>query len=98
MVNTAVYRRVGSPNYASRRSGAGMAMDDYIRDIAQIPLLSAAEERELAIRVQAGHVAARERLIRPNPRLVINIARRISGRGPDLAPLLAAGPLGFLPA
>jgi len=98
MVNTAVYRRVGSQNYASRRSGAGMAMDDYIRDIAQIPLLSAAEERELAIRVQAGDVAARERLIRSNLRLVINIARGFAGRGLDLADLIAEGNLGLLRA
>lgn len=72
--------------------------DTYLRDIHKTPLLSAAEERELAIQIQAGDTQARDRMVRANLRLVVSIARRYLGRGLPLQDLVAEGNLGLLRA
>src|SRR5262245_37034431 len=73
-------------------------LDTDLREFNETPLLSAEEERELAYRVQAGDAAARDRLVRANLRLVVNVARSYQGRGVDLADLIAEGNLGLLRA
>ncbi|HTU18482.1 MAG TPA: RNA polymerase sigma factor RpoD/SigA [Gemmataceae bacterium] len=70
----------------------------YLRDIYQIPLLSAEEEKTLARRVCAGDAAARDQLVRANLRLVVSIARGYVGRGLPLADLISEGNLGLLQA
>ena len=50
-------------------------METYLRDINETALLSAAEEKQLAVRVQQGDPAARDHMVRANLRLVVNIAR-----------------------
>jgi RNA polymerase primary sigma factor len=73
-------------------------MTIYMRDINDTPLLTAAEERELAYGVQDGDHEARDRLVRANLRLVVNIARRYLGRTLCLEDLIAEGNLGLLRA
>jgi RNA polymerase primary sigma factor len=70
----------------------------YFQDIDQTPLLSAAEERELALQIQEGDPEARDHMVRSNLRLVVNIARRYTNTGLDLADLIAEGNLGLLRA
>jgi RNA polymerase primary sigma factor len=48
----------------------------FLRRIARTPLLSAAEERALAYRVERGDLAAKNRMIEANLRLVVHIAKR----------------------
>ena len=98
MIATAVLPRPRSVKHTSRPTNRGLSMDEYIRDIARIPLLTAAEERELAVRVRAGDDVARDQMVRCNLRLVVNLARGFTGRGLDLPDLIAEGNLGLLRA
>jgi RNA polymerase primary sigma factor len=70
----------------------------YLGDIDRTPLLSASEERELAKRVLSGDVEARDRMVRANLRLVVNIARGYSGKGLALDDLVSEGNMGLLRA
>jgi RNA polymerase sigma factor (sigma-70 family) len=70
----------------------------YLREIAQIPLLSREEERELARRARAGDDRAKQRLIEANLRLVVQVARRYLNRGLPLPDLIEEGNLGLMRA
>jgi RNA polymerase nonessential primary-like sigma factor len=70
----------------------------YLGEIALIPLLDAASERELAQRVAAGDADARRRMIESNLRLVVYAARAHVGRGVALIDLIAEGNLGLIRA
>jgi RNA polymerase primary sigma factor len=73
-------------------------VETYLREINETPLLSAKEEQELAYRIGDGDCAARDRMVRANLRLVVNIARGYVGKGLDLQDLIAEGNLGLLRA
>jgi RNA polymerase primary sigma factor len=68
----------------------------YFREVSRIPLLGAAEEYDLAVRVRAGDAEARTRLIQANLRLVVSIARNYSDRGLCLEDLIEEGNVGLL--
>ncbi|RME76077.1 MAG: sigma-70 family RNA polymerase sigma factor [Planctomycetota bacterium] len=74
------------------------ALDTYFRDIQQVKLLTADEEKELGRRVQAGDEQARDHMIRANLRLVVSIAKNYTGRGLSLLDLIEEGNLGLLKA
>lgn len=73
-------------------------LETYLREINETPLLSAAEEKELAYRIGAGDTEARDRMVRANLRLVVNIARSYTGKGLGLQDLIEEGNLGLLRA
>jgi RNA polymerase primary sigma factor len=70
----------------------------YLHDINDTPLLSAQEERELAQRVAMGDPLARDRMVKANLRLVVNIARGYLGKGLSLEDLIEEGNLGLMRA
>jgi RNA polymerase primary sigma factor len=70
----------------------------YLRQIAKVPLLTAAEEISLAKALERGDNRARRRLIESNLRLVVSIARRYSGRGLSFLDLIQEGNLGLMKA
>jgi RNA polymerase primary sigma factor len=70
----------------------------YLREIARVPLLTAAEEVSLAKALERGDVRARRRLIESNLRLVVSIARRYSNRGLSFLDLIQEGNLGLMKA
>lgn len=70
----------------------------YLKDIKNIPLLSAEEELTLARRIRRGDTAARRQMIQANLRLVISIAKRYSNLGVPLADLIEEGNLGLMRA
>ncbi|MEN8143939.1 MAG: RNA polymerase sigma factor RpoD/SigA [Gemmatimonadota bacterium] len=74
------------------------SVEQYVREIGAQPLLSRADEAELARRIRAGDEAARERLITANLRFVVSVAKRYSDRGVALADLINEGNLGLLRA
>jgi RNA polymerase primary sigma factor len=74
------------------------AMTAYLREVVATPLLSAEEEYELAGRVVEGDPTARERLVRANLRLVVNIARGHQRRGQAIEDLVSEGNLGLVRA
>jgi RNA polymerase primary sigma factor len=77
---------------------AQSSLDTYFREIDQTPLLTAEEERQLALRIQAGDSAARDQMTRANLRLVVNIARSYTSKGLGLPDLIEEGNLGLLRA
>jgi RNA polymerase primary sigma factor len=62
------------------------------------PLLSAAEEIHLAIAIEQGDRAAKERMIERNLRLVVSMARTYRGRGVPMADLVQEGTIGLMRA
>jgi RNA polymerase primary sigma factor len=70
----------------------------YVRQIGDGRLLTAAEERELARRKDAGDEAAKRRLIESNLRLVMSITRNYTRAGVPLLDLIQEGNLGLIRA
>ncbi len=79
-------------------STARTSFSTYLSEIDHTPLLSAAEERELGARVLTGDAQARDRMVRANLRLVVNIARGYTGKGLALDDLVSEGNMGLLRA
>jgi len=84
----------------SRKRGSGLQspLETYLREINETALLSADEEKMLARAIAAGDVRARDRMVRANLRLVVNIARGYTGKGLGLQDLIEEGNLGLLRA
>ena len=74
------------------------AMNLFLREVSRYPLLTAAEEKELARRVEAGDAAAKERMVNSNLRLVVSIARRYRSNELTLLDLIQEGTLGLIRA
>jgi RNA polymerase primary sigma factor len=72
----------------------------YLKEIGQYPLLTAAQERELAKRIEKEDQEAKNLLARANLRLVVSIAKKYVGRSPDLTllDLIQEGNLGLFKA
>ncbi len=72
----------------------------YLKEIGQYPLISAADERDLAKRIQVGEYEAKNLLARANLRLVVSIAKKYVGRSADLTllDLIQEGNLGLFKA
>jgi len=73
-------------------------LETYLREINETALLSPDEEYELAVAIGNGDVQARDRMVRANLRLVVNIARGYTGKGLGLQDLIEEGNLGLLRA
>ncbi|MDB4794447.1 RNA polymerase sigma factor RpoD/SigA [Pirellulaceae bacterium] len=73
-------------------------LETYLREINETKLLTAAEEKQLATAIALGDVRARDRMVRANLRLVVNIARGYTGKGLGLQDLIEEGNLGLLRA
>jgi RNA polymerase primary sigma factor len=78
--------------------GVDGALTLYMREVAQVNLLTIAEENALAARIHAGDPAAREHMIRANLRLVVKIAREYEGFGLPLLDLINEGNMGLMKA
>jgi len=70
----------------------------YLKEIGKVPLLSAAEEVELAKRMGEGDQEAKQMLAEANLRLVVSIAKRYVGRGMLFLDLIQEGNLGLIKA
>jgi RNA polymerase primary sigma factor len=70
----------------------------YVRQIGDGPLLTVAEERELARRKDEGDEEAKKRLIESNLRLVMSITRNYTNCGVPLLDLIQEGNLGLIRA
>jgi len=79
-----------------------ISLDDpvkmYLKDIGEVPLLSADDEIELAKRIQQGDEEAKKRLSEANLRLVVSIAKRYVGRGMLFLDLIQEGNIGLMKA
>jgi RNA polymerase primary sigma factor len=82
-------------------AGPGPTQDPlklYVRQIGDGPLLTRAEERELARRKDEGDEEAKRRLIESNLRLVMSITRNYTKAGVPLLDLIQEGNLGLIRA
>jgi RNA polymerase primary sigma factor len=91
-----------APDAKSRLSRKGGSLqtplETYLREINETALLTAKDEQELAHLIALGDVRARDRMVRANLRLVVNIARGYTGKGLALQDLIEEGNLGLLRA
>ncbi len=70
----------------------------YLKEISEIPLLTIAEERNLAIKIAEGDIEAKDLFIKSNLRLVVSIASKYTERGLPLLDLIQDGNLGLMKA
>lgn len=82
----------------TRSESVQSPLETYLREINETPLLNAEEEKLLAYRIEGGDSEARDRMVRANLRLVVNIARAYTGKGLGLQDLIEEGNLGLLRA
>jgi RNA polymerase primary sigma factor len=74
------------------------ALQLFLNEIRRYPLLTAAEEIELAKRIEKGDMAAKERMINSNLRLVVSIAKKYQGQELGLLDLIQEGIFGLIRA
>jgi RNA polymerase primary sigma factor len=74
------------------------ALGLFLKDIRRFPLLSTAEEVELAKRIELGDRDARERMVTANLRLVVSIAKRFRSEELALLDRIQEGVLGLMRA
>ena len=74
------------------------AIRRYLAEIGRFPLLTAAQEAELAWLVVNGNIEAQQRLVEANLRLVVSIAKRYNNQGIALLDLVQEGNLGLIRA
>ena len=81
---------------------AEYSLDDpvrmYLKEIGQVPLLTAEEEVDLAKRIAEGDSRAKDKLTEANLRLVVSIAKKYSGRGLHILDLIQEGNTGLIRA
>ncbi len=77
---------------------AGDPVKMYLKEIGKVSLLNAAEEVELAKRIEQGDMRAKSKLVEANLRLVVSIAKRYVGRGMLFLDLIQEGNLGLIRA
>jgi RNA polymerase primary sigma factor len=74
------------------------ALQLFLNEAARWPLLTAAEEVELAKRIERGDKDAKDRMINSNLRLVVSIAKKYQGHGLSLLDLIQEGIIGLIRA
>ena len=89
---------MSKPKRKTSASAPQSPLETYLREINETPLLSSDDEQELAVAIGEGNVHARDRMVRANLRLVVNIARGYTGKGLTLQDLIEEGNLGLLRA
>ncbi len=84
----------------SKDSQSHDSIQMYLKEIGQYPLINAADERDLARRIEKGDLEAKNLLARANLRLVVSIAKKYVGRSSDLTllDLIQEGNLGLFKA
>lgn len=80
------------------RKGDWSALDAYLRDVSKLPTITDEESQEIGAKACAGDVAAQEKLVKSNLRLVVRIAHHYAGFGMALADLIAEGNLALIRA
>ena len=83
-----------SPSVTARTQ----TVENYLRDLGKLEMVTPEEETELAVRIQAGDDAAFRRLVEANLRFVVSVAKQYQNRGLDLPDLVNEGNIGLMKA
>jgi RNA polymerase primary sigma factor len=88
------------PSYAldELSTMTGDTLQLFLRDVRRHPLLAAADEIELAKRIERGDLDAKERMVNSNLRLVVSVAKKYQGHELSLLDLIQEGILGLIRA
>jgi RNA polymerase primary sigma factor len=74
------------------------ALQLFLKDIGRVPLLTAAQEVELAKRIERGDHSAKQRMVESNLRLVVSIAKNYRNQGLPFLDLIQEGTIGLVRA
>lgn len=74
------------------------SLDQYLQEIGEVNLLTAAEEVTLAKRIKKGDQDALERLTKANLRFVVSVAKQYQNQGLSMGDLINEGNLGLIKA
>jgi RNA polymerase primary sigma factor len=86
------------PTDARKYEADEEALSQYLKDINNIPLLSRAEEQELARNAKKGDAEAKHRMAVSNLRFVVSIARKYRNQGISFMDLISEGNIGLMRA
>jgi RNA polymerase primary sigma factor len=91
---------VATPQYVNHDLAVATAdsLQMFLNEMGRYPLLTAAEEVELAKRIERGDEDAKNRMINSNLRLVVSIAKKYQGHGLPLLDLIQEGIIGLIRA
>jgi len=88
--------KVSPPVYAAETTTDSLQL--FLREAGRHQLLTAAQEVELAKKIEAGDLAAKTRMIQSNLRLVVSIAKNYRNQGLPFLDLIQEGTLGLIRA
>jgi RNA polymerase primary sigma factor len=91
---------VSTPQYVNHELAVATSdsLQMFLNEMGRYPLLTAAEEVELAKRIERGDEDAKNRMINSNLRLVVSIAKKYQGHGLPLLDLIQEGIIGLIRA
>lgn len=87
-----------TPSEQKGPAGGNRSLDVYLHEINKTPLLSRAQEQDLARRIRKGDKEALDRLVKANLRFVVSIAKQYANQGLPLEDLINDGNLGLIKA
>jgi RNA polymerase primary sigma factor len=83
---------------AVEREASTDALQLFLKDIGRVPLLTAAQEVELAKRIERGDMCAKRKMVESNLRLVVSIAKNYRNQGLPFLDLIQEGTIGLVRA
>lgn len=99
IVKSAQSKTKAQKNKEKEPSSAELSvLEIYLKEVGIANLLTADEEKSLSRKALKGNMRARDRLIRSNLRLVVNVANRYRNRGLDFLDLIEEGNIGLIRA
>jgi RNA polymerase primary sigma factor len=93
-----VERDEREPEVEEAREVSTDTLQLFLKDIGKVPLLTAAQEVELAKRIERGDHSAKQAMVEANLRLVVSIAKRYRNQGLPFLDLIQEGTIGLVRA